>query len=223
MDDIEKQWGTFSRLHQALCIIPKPSVNSNWSYNPETINSGQNWWFSVPCDLEMWQMTLKNNKAPLLCYFKLCASFISHRSIQTWVTVRPEMPNSGQNRRIFNTCDLDIWRMTLKNNRAPLLSYFKFCAWFHRHRSFQAGVTVQKRQIRVKIGDFLSRVTLKFDGWPWKTIGHLSNAISRIVHHFIAIGLFKLELQSGNAKFGSKSAIFCPVWPWNFTDDFEKQ
>ena len=24
-----------------------------------------------------------------------------------------------------------------------------------------------------KCDDFLSRVTLKFDGWPWKTIGHL--------------------------------------------------
>ena len=26
---------------------------------------------------------------------------------------------------------------------------------------------------RAEIGDILSRVTLKFDGWPWKTIGHL--------------------------------------------------
>ena len=30
-----------------------------------------------------------------------------------------------------------------------------------------------ERSIRVEIGDILSRVTLKFDGWPWKTIGHL--------------------------------------------------
>ena len=30
MDDLEKQWGTFSIPHQALCIISKPSVNSNW-------------------------------------------------------------------------------------------------------------------------------------------------------------------------------------------------
>ena len=26
-----------------------------------------------------------------------------------------------------------------------------------------------------------------------------------------------------NAKFGSKLAIFCPVWPWNLIDDLEKQ
>ena len=57
--------------------------------------------------------------------------------------------------------------MTLKNNRAPLLCYFKLCALFHSHPSIQTGVTVRKRQIWLKIGDLLSRVTLKFDGWPW--------------------------------------------------------
>ena len=35
-----------------------------------------------------------------------------------------------------------------------------------------------------------------------KTIGHLSFAVSSFVQHFIAIGEFKLELQSGNAQFG---------------------
>ena len=79
-------------------------------------------------------------------------------------------------------------------------------------------------QFRVKIDDFfLSRVTLKFDGWPWKTIGHLFYAASSFVHHFVAIGEFKLELQSRNAQFGSKSTIFLAVGPWNLTDDLEKQ
>ena len=45
-----------------------------------------------PCDLEIWHMTLKNNRAPLLCYFKL-----------------------------------------LKNNRAPLLRCFRTLTpvWIH--------------------------------------------------------------------------------------------
>ena len=73
------------------------------------------------------------------------------------------------------------------------------------------------------IGDVLYRVTLKFDGWPWKTIGHLSLAVSSFVQHFIAIGEFKLELLSGNAKFGSNSTIFRAVWPRNSTYDLEKQ
>ena len=82
---------------------------------------------------------------------------------------------------------------------------------------------VRKRPIWVKICDVLSRVTLKFDGWPWKTIGHLFFAVSSFVQHFIAIGEFKLELQSGNAQFGSNSTIFRAMWPWNLTDDLEKQ
>ena len=120
-------------------------------------------------------------------------------------------------------CDLEIWWMTLENNRAPLLYYIKLCASFQIHRWIQSGVTVRKRSIQVKIGNLLSRVTLKFDGWPWKTIGHISYAVSSIVHHFKSIDEFKLELQFGNAQFGSKSAIFCLVWPWNLTDDLGKQ
>ena len=66
-------------------------------------------------------------------------------------------------------------------------------------------------------------MTLKFDGWPWKTIEHLFYATSSFVYHFVAIGEYKLKLQSGNVKFGSKSTIFLAVWPWNLTDDLEKQ
>ena len=130
-------------------------MNSNWSNSPVTFNSGQNWQFFVVCDLEIWWMTLKNNRAPLICCVKLCVSFYSHHWIQT-------------------------------------------------------GVTVRKRPIWVKIGDFLSPVALKFDKWPWKTIGHLFNTTLSFVHHFKAIGEFELELQSGNAQFGSKSVIFVP-------------
>ena len=154
-------------LLQALCIISQPLVNSNWSYSPETPNLGQIRWFLEPCDLEIWRMTLKNNREPLQCYFKLCASFPSHWWIQT-------------------------------------------------------EVTVQKRPIWVEYDDFHSCVTLKFDGWPWKTIGHLFHATSSFVHHFVAIGEFKLELQSGNAQFVSNSTILRAVCSWNLTDDLEK-
>ena len=176
-------------------------------------NLGQNWPFFVPCDLEIWQMTLRNNRAPPQCHFKLLTWFHSHRSIQTGVTVRKRQIRVKIG-HFFVPCDLEIWRMTWKNNKAPLLYYFKLCA------SIQTGVTIRTRQIWVKIGHFLSRVTLKFDRWPWKPIGHLSYATSSSVHHFIAMGRFKLELESRNPQFGSKSAIFAP---WNLTDDLEKQ
>ena len=140
MDDLKKkqQQGTCSLPRQTLWIISNPTMNLNWSYSPDTLNSGRNWWYFVLCDLEIWWMTLKNNRAPLLYYIKLCASFQIHRWIQT-------------------------------------------------------GVTVRKRSMRVKIGIFLSRVTWKVDGWPCKTIWHLSYAASSFGHHFIAIGGVKVE------------------------------
>ena len=64
---------------------------------------------------------------------------------------------------------------------------------------------------------------MKFDRWPCKTIGHLFYATSSFVYHFVPIGDFKFELQSGDAQFGSNVMIFLVVRPWNLTDDLEKQ
>ena len=117
---------------------------------------------------------------------------------------------------------MKFWWMTSKNNRALLLYYVKLCASFQIHWWIQTGFTVQKRSIRVEIGDMLSRVTLKLDGWPWKTIGHLFYATSSFVQHFVAVGEFKLEFQSGNTQSGSNSMIFIAVRPWNLMDDLAK-
>ena len=65
-------------------------------------------------------------------------------------------------------------------------------------------------------------MTLKFDGGPSKTIGNLFYATSSFVHHFVAIGEFKLEFQSGNAQSGSNLTLFRTVWPWNLTYDLEQ-
>ena len=128
-----------------------------------------------------------------------------------------ETPSSS----LWRHCnDLEIWWMALKNNRAPLLTYFKLCASFCSHWWIQTGVTVQKPPIWVKIGDFLSPVTLKFDRWPWKTIGSLFYATSSYVHHFIAICEFKLELWSGKiANWGSICIDLChlDLWPLTLT------
>ena len=165
--------------------------------------------FFSPCDLEIWWMTLKNNRAHPLYYVKFCASFQSHQWIQTgvavwkpsiWVKIgdffvpcdlkiwrrtwkkghfsiqhqalcifskpsvtsnlsySPEMFNSGQHRWFFVACDLEIWQMTLKNNRSPLLCHIKLCAWFNLYMWIHIGVTVQKR-----LNWVLAFVTLTFD------------------------------------------------------------
>ena len=52
--------------------------------------------------------------------------------------------------------------MTLKNNRAPLLSIIKLYVSFHHHMWIQNRVTVRKQLSWVLIS-----VTLTFDLWPW--------------------------------------------------------
>ena len=101
------------------------------------------------------------------------------------------MLNSGQNQRFIVTRDLEIWQMTLKNNRAPLLCYFKLCASFRSHWWIQTGVTVRKRPIWVKIDDFYSQVTLKFDGWPWPFAWTSLLSLVITPENFVMIGWWK--------------------------------
>ena len=154
------------------------------------LNLGQNWWFFVPCDLEIWWMTLENNRAPLLYYIKLCASFQSHGRIETGVTVRKTL-NSG--RRCFVTLN--------KANLRDLIA--------------ATGLIISNW---IQIVNFSARVIVKFDGWPRKSIGHFYTA-SSFLHHLKSIGEFKLDLQSRKAQFGSNRwyVIPCDLEIWWMT------
>ena len=161
-----------------VCIISNPLVNSKLELQSGNTQFGSKSSFFVPRCLEIWQMTMKNNRAPLLGCFKLCASFRIHWLIQAGVTVRKRQiwvktddfsqvnlkfdgwpwktiwhlfyitssfmhhfisicefklelpsgnPQFGSKSALFVPCDLEIWRMTLKINRAPLLCCFKLC------------------------------------------------------------------------------------------------
>ena len=74
----------------------------------------------------------------------------------------PETPNLGRIWRFLESCDLEIWQMTLQNYRAPLLSNIKLYASIHHHMSIQTGVTVRKQLSWV-----VTSLTLTFDLWPW--------------------------------------------------------
>ena len=79
---------------------------------------------------------------------------------------------------------------------------------FHSHQCIRFGFTVRKRSNRVEFDDFLPPVTSKFYGWQRKIIGHLFYTHSNFSHHFIAIGRFRFEVQSGNAQIGSNLTVF---------------
>ena len=133
MDDLEKLYGTSSKQRQALCIFSRPSVNSNWSYSPETLNSAQNCRHFVMCDLETWWMTLKSN------LFYATSSFAHHFIITGEFKLELHFGNApfGSKSAFYCPCDPEIWRMTLKNNRTPLLCYFKLGVSFHSRRWIQ--------------------------------------------------------------------------------------
>ena len=136
-----------------------------------TLNSGQNLQFFVPCDLEIWRITLKNNRATLLYCFKLCASFHSHQWFQSGVTVR-KRPILVKIEYFFSRVILkfDGWH---KKNSAPLISNIKLCASFHHHMWIQTGVTIRKRLSWV-----LNSVNLTFDLWPFAWTSHLPLVIT---------------------------------------------
>ena len=141
-------------------------MNWNWSYCPETLNLGQNRRFIIPCDLEIWRMTSKNNRAPLLCCFKLCPSFHSHWWIQTKVTVR-KLSIRVKIGDLLSCVTLKFDGWPWKNSRAPFRSNIKHYA------SFQTGVTVLKR-----LNGVMTSVTLTFDLWPFAWTSLLSLVIT---------------------------------------------
>ena len=145
-----------------------------------------------------------------------------HQWIQTGVTVRKLSVR-------VKIC-VFLSRMTLKFDRWPWKTrghlFYTTLSFVHHFKAmgeFKLDLQSGNAQFGSKSVIFLSRATLKFDGWPWRITGHLFYITLSFVYNMKAIGEFKLELQSGNAQFGSKSVLFCPAWPWNFMEDLEKQ
>ena len=155
-------------------------MKSNLSYSPETLNSCQNWRF-LSC------VTLKLDGWPWKTIGHLihtALSFVQHFKANG--IFKLELQSRKRSIRVkiggfFVQCDLENLRMTLKNNRAPLLCCFNLWA------ELQSG----NAQFMSKSRNFFSLVTLKFHWWPWQTIGHLLLATSSCVHHCIAICEFK--------------------------------
>ena len=165
----------------------------------------------------------KKNRALLLYYVKLCASFQIHRWIQTGVTVRKRSEIQVEIGNILArvTMKFDAWPWKIIRHllytTSSFLYHFKAMGEFKLElQSGNALFGSKSANVFVTCGIEIWRMTFKNNR-------HLSYTASSFVHHFINISEFKLELQSGNAQFGSNSTIFLAVWPWNLTDHLEKQ
>ena len=83
----------------------------------------KHWLFGL-YDIEIWWMTSKNNMAPLLCYASFVHQFkgICEFQLESW-----NAQFWSKSAIFFLSRDLEIWQMSLKNNRAPfnVLSSFE--------------------------------------------------------------------------------------------------
>ena len=128
---------------------------------------------------------------------------------------------------IFKSLIFQPVTLNLMDDLEKTLGHFFYTksSFVHRFKAideFKLELQSGNTQFGSKLAIVLSRVTLKYDRWPWKSIRHLFYTTSSFVHHSKAISEFKLELQSRNSQFGSLSVIFCLMWPWNLKDGLEK-
>ena len=149
MNYLKKQKGTSSILHQALCITSNPLVNSNWSNSPETLNSGQNWWFF--CPVWPWNLMAELEKQKgtfsVPCH-ALC--IISKPSMNSNWSYSPETLNSGQNRPFFVPSGLEIWRMAFKTIGHLFFAASSFVHYFVAIGEFKPELQPGNGQFRSK-------------------------------------------------------------------------
>ena len=174
-------------------------MNSNWSYSPETVKLGCDL-----CDLDLCPLTL--TFCMDLTLVTLVITPENFMMIRWWEHSQKGVTDGQTGRRTENTIPRAAWSQLNKANLRDLIA--------------ATGLVISNW---IQIVNFSTRVTVKFDGWPRKTIGHFFYTTSSFVHHFKSIGEFKLDLQSRNAQFRSKLVICYPVWPWDLMDDLEKQ
>ena len=91
--------------------------------------------------------------------------------------------------------------MTLKTNRAPLLCYFNLCASFRSHWWIQTGFTVRKRPIWVKINDFLAV-------WPWNLTDDLEKQKGTSSKLHQALCIISSSYVNSNWSYGPETAKF---------------
>ena len=116
-------------------------MNSKWSYSPEILNTEIADFFAlVTLKFDGWRRKTIGN--PFYPPSSFAYYFVSICEFK--LKLQSGNADSGQNNRFSGPCDLEIWRMTLKTNRTPVLYNCKLCTWFRNHLWIQTGVTVRK-------------------------------------------------------------------------------
>ena len=193
-------------------------MNSNLSFNPETLKFGHHRWFlsSVNPKFHEWPREIIGH----LFYITLSIVHDFKAIDEFKVELQSGNAQFGSKSEMF--CPAWPWNLMEDLEKQKHISSILRQALYIISKPLMNSNLSYGLEIWSKSVIFLSHVTFKFDGWPWKTIGQLVYAASSFVLNFVAIGEFKFELQSGNPLCGSKWVIFVAMWPWNSMDDIEK-
>ena len=119
-----------------------------------TLQWDPNWFFSM-CDLEIWQMTSRNNREPLPCFQKVWVSFHSYPWIQIGVAIRKHL------------------YMTLKFDISPwkIIGHL-----FYATSSFvldSVAIRGFKLKIQSRNAQFRSKSSIFRPMWPWNLMDDL--------------------------------------------------
>ena len=179
----------------------------------DSLNLGLNWRFFSCMALKLGGWHCKTVRH----LFFTASSFLHHFKFIREIRLELQSGNAQLRLKSPVTLKFDGWsRKTIGH-----LFYTKLCFVHHFKTMGEFKLESQSRnaQFGSKAAFFLSPVTLKFDGWPWKTIGQLFYMTLSVVHHFKAISEFKLvspeTLNSGqNWRFLSHVTFRFDGWTW---------
>ena len=145
-------------------------------------------------------MTLKNNRAPLLCCFQLCAWFHCHMWIQTGVRVRKRL--SWVLTSVTLSFDLWPWPFAWTSLLTMVITPENFMMirwWEHGEKGVTDGQTDGRT-------DWTSHIA------AWSQLKNRTPLLgySSFVHHFVAISQFKLEWNPETPNSGQNWQFFVP-------------
>ena len=102
----------------------------------------------------------------------------------------------------FVQCDLEIWLMSLKNNRALFVYWFKLSAFFQSHLCIQTGFTVRKCQIWAKTDNCLF-------AWPWNLMDDLEKQQGTFPKQHQALCTISSSYVNSNCSYDLEMAKWC--------------
>ena len=173
-------------------------------------------------------MTLKINRAPLLSNIKLCATFHCHMWIQTGVTVWKLLNRVMTS--VTLTSELDLLRV--HDSHLPLVitpENFRMI-WWQEHCQQGKSEGFNSCEWPSNLAQIWSKSSIFQPVWPWNLMDDHEKwqGTSSILHQALCIISNPLvnwnrSYRPGTLNLGIKRRLFCPMWPWNLTDDLEKR